>query len=81
MHTIALSSGSDQALLREIALETDGWYEQVDDAEQLQRVFLHLFEKAAKRDTVPLKENTFKIDDSVTEMTVLVFRQADSKPT
>jgi uncharacterized protein (TIGR03503 family) len=81
VHTIALSSGSDQALLREIALETDGWYEQVDDAEQLQRVFLHLFEKAAKRDTVPLKENTFKIDDSVTEMTVLVFRQADSKPT
>jgi uncharacterized protein (TIGR03503 family) len=76
VHTIALSSGSDQALLREIALETDGWYEQVDDAEQLQRVFLHLFEKAAKRDTVPLKENTFKIDD-----TVLVFRQADSKPT
>jgi hypothetical protein len=81
VHTIALSSGSDQALLREIALETDGWYEQVDDAEQLQRVFLHLFEKAARRDTVPLKENTFKIDDSVTEMTVLVFRKADSKPT
>lgn len=81
VHTIALSSGSDQELLREIALETDGWYEQVDDAEQLQRVFLHLFEKAAKRDTVPLKENTFKIDDSVTEMTVLVFRQADAKPT
>ena len=81
VHTIALSSGSDQALLREIALETDGWYEQVDTAEELQRVFIHLFEKAAKRDTVPLKENTFKIDDSVTEMTVLVFRKADSKPT
>jgi uncharacterized protein (TIGR03503 family) len=81
VHTIALSSASDQALLREIALETDGWYEQVDNAEQLQRVFLHLFEKAAKRDAVPLKDNTFKIDDSVTEMTVLVFRQLDAKPT
>ena len=81
VHTIALSSGSDQALLREIALETDVWYEQVDTAEELQRVFIHLFEKAAKPDTVPLKENAFKIDDSVTEMTVLVFRKADSKPT
>jgi hypothetical protein len=81
VHTIALSSGSDQPLLRAIALETDGWYEEVDNAEQLQRVFLHLFEKAAKRDTVPLKENMFKIDDSVTEMTVLVFRQLDAKPT
>lgn len=62
-------------------METDGLYEQVDNAEQLQRAFLHLFEKAAKRDTVPLKENKFKIDDSLTEMTVLVFRQADAKPT
>ena len=81
VHTIALSGESDQALLREIALETDGWYEQVDDAEQLQRVFLHLFEKAAKRDNVPLTDNHFKIDDSISEMTVLVFRQADSKQT
>jgi uncharacterized protein (TIGR03503 family) len=81
VHTIALSGESDQALLREIALETDGWYEQVDDAEQLQRVFLHLFEKAAKRDNVPLTDNHFKIDDSISEMTVLVFRKADSKPT
>jgi hypothetical protein len=81
VHTIALSGESDQALLREIALETDGWYEQVDDAEQLQRVFLHLFEKAAKRDNVPLTDNHFKIDESISEMTVLVFRKADSKPT
>lgn len=81
VHTIALSGESDQALLREIALETDGWYEQVDDAEQLQRVFLHLFEKAAKRDNVPLTDNHFKIDGSISEMTVLVFRKDDSKPT
>lgn len=81
VHTIALSAEADQALLREVALETDGWYEQVDDAEQLQRVFLHLFEKAANRDSVPLTDNHFKIDDSIHEMTVLVFRKAGSKPT
>lgn len=81
VHTIALSKDSDQALLREIVLQTDGWYEQVDDADQLQRVFLHLFEKAAQRDTVPVTENQFKIDDSVTEMTILAFRKANAKPT
>ncbi len=81
VHTIALSDASDQALLREIALETDGWYEQVDNAQQLQRVFLHLFEKAAERDTVPIEDNQFMIDDSVTEMTLLVFRRADAVPT
>jgi len=82
VHTIALSDGADKALLREIALETDGWYEEVGNAEQLQRVFLHLFEKAAQRDTVPIaKGNQFKIDESVTEMTVLLFRKPDAKAT
>ena len=81
VHTIALSDGADHELLKAISLATDGWYEQVNDAEQLQRVFLHLFEKAAKRDMVPLLDNNFKIDDSVSQMTLLVFRQAGSKPT
>jgi len=81
VHTIALSEYADHELLRTISLVTDGWYEQVDNADQLQRVFLHLFEKAAKRDTVPLLDNNFKIDDSVSEMTLLVFRRENSKPT
>lgn len=81
VHTIALSDTADHELLRSISLATDGWYEQVDNAEKLQRVFLHLFEKAAKRDTVPLAENHFKIDDSVNEMTLLVFRREGADET
>lgn len=81
VHTIALSDSADHDLLRSISLATDGWYEQVDNADQLQRVFLHLFEKAATRDTVPLVDNQFKIDKSVKEMTLLVFRRAGAKTT
>ena len=81
VHTIALSDTADHELLRSISLATDGWYEQVDTADALQRVFLHLFEKAAKRDTVPLLENNFKIDDSVSEMTLLVFKREGAKET
>lgn len=81
VHTIALSESADHNLLRAISLGTDGWYEQVDNADQLQRVFLHLFEKAATRDTVPLVDNQFKIDNSVSEMTLLVFRREGSKLT
>ena len=81
VHTVALSDTADHELLRAISLATDGWYEQVDTAEQLQRVFLHLFEKAAKRDSVPLLDNNFKIDDSVSEMTLLVFRREGAKQT
>jgi len=79
VHTVALSDMADHALLRSISLATDGWYEQADTADELQRVFLHLFEKAAKRDTVPLSENNFKIDDSVSEMTLLVFKRDTAK--
>ena len=81
VHTIALSENADHQLLRAMSFATDGWYEQVDNADALQRVFLHLFEKAAQRDTVPLNDNHFKIDQSVSEMTLLVFRQVGTKPT
>lgn len=81
IHTIALSETADHELLRAMSLATDGWYEQVDSADALQRVFLHLFEKTIQRDTVPLDENQFKIDESVTEMTLLVFRQQGSSAT
>jgi len=81
VHTIALSATADHELLRAISIATDGWYEQVDTADQLQRVFLHLFEKAAQRDTVPLTDNNFKIDDSVSEMTLLVFRSEGTRDT
>lgn len=81
VHTIALSDMADHDLLRTISLSTDGWYEQAESADSLQRVFLHVFEKAAKRDTVPLLDNNFKIDDSVSEMTLLVFRREGAKAT
>jgi uncharacterized protein (TIGR03503 family) len=79
VHTIALSKNADHALMRALAETTDGWYEQVDDAEQLQKVFLRIFEKVGRPDTVPLQDNRFTIDNSVTEATVLVFHQPDAQ--
>lgn len=78
VHTIALSATADHKLLEQLSLETNGWYRQVDTADQLERVFLHLFEQATQRDNVPIKDNYFSIDKSIEEMTVLVFREAGS---
>lgn len=80
IHTIALSTKSDRELLNLLAESTEGWAEEVDDAAELQRVFLHMFEQAAKPDTVPLVGNEFKVDNSISEMTLLVFRGADRPP-
>jgi len=77
IHTIALSERADHDLMKELSTATDGWYEQVDSADRLQRVFLRIFEEVGKPDTVPLKDNKFMIDGSIKEATLLVFRKKD----
>ena len=81
VHTIALSARADHDLMQEISGMTGGWYQQVDKAADLQRVFLRMFEKVGQPDTVPLEGNRFVIDGAVDEATVLAFRAADSPAT
>ncbi|MCB1858191.1 MAG: VWA domain-containing protein [Gammaproteobacteria bacterium] len=79
VHTIALSERADHQLMRLLSVETDGWYEQVDSADKLQRVFMRLFEKVGRPDAVPLVDNRFQLDESIDEATLLIFR-ADGAP-
>ncbi|WP_196137705.1 VWA domain-containing protein [Aliikangiella sp. G2MR2-5] len=80
IHTIALSQNADHELLKALSNQTDGWYQAVDSAEELQRVFLKIFEQSTDRDSLPLTDNRFKVDASVEEMTLLIFkRQAKDK--
>ncbi len=81
LHTIALSAEADHDLLKALARGTDGVYERTDDAAQLQRIFLHLFEKSAPRDALPLKDNAFSVDSTVAQLTLLVFRVPGAEPT
>lgn len=81
VYTVALSDGSDQELLGQIAMLTGGWSQTVKDAEQLQRAFAQMFEKAAPRDSVPLKDNRFDIDAGIGEFTALVLLRPGAQPT
>ena len=81
IHTIALSGDADQELLSEMAASTDGWYQKVLYAEQLQKVFLKIFGQATERDSVPLVDNVFIVDDQITEFTLLVFKSANANQT
>jgi len=75
IHSIALSNNVDYELLYALSGATDGWYERVDDASQLPKVFLRIFENAVIPDALPLKDNRFKIDKSISDVTVLLFRK------
>lgn len=81
VYTIALSENADQGLLEKIAFATGGWSESAKTSDQLQRTFLKIFKKAVPRDSVPLQGNTFSIDSSIKEFSLLVFRKADAKET
>ncbi len=80
IHTIALSKNADHEFLKQLSTKTDGGYEQTDNAEQLERIFLRLFEKTVKADTLPLINNKFLVDQSILELTLLVFKAKDSSP-
>lgn len=81
VHAIALSANADHELLEALAARTDGGYVQTDEAERLERLFLRMFEKSTPRDTLPLEDNRFQVDESITELTLLVFRSPDSAAT
>ena len=81
VHTIALSQGADQELLKQLALETGGSFVLAETAEALQKAFFRLFERASQPDTVAIEGNTFKVDKSISELTLLIFRPPGSSPT
>ena len=81
IHTIALSKNADHEFLQQLSTKTDGAYEKTESAEQLERIFLRLFEKTSKPDTVPLVDNKFLVDKSILELTLLVFKPHNARPT
>ncbi|WP_156413886.1 MULTISPECIES: VWA domain-containing protein [unclassified Guyparkeria] len=81
VHTVALSEAADAAILTEIAERTGGLALSARSNADLQRVFLSLFEATAPRTGVPLVENRFRVDDSISELTLVVFREDGAEPT
>lgn len=81
VHTVALSDAADDAILTEIAERTGGLALSARSNADLQRVFLSLFEATAPRTGVPLVENRFRVDESISELTLVVFRNDGAEPT
>ncbi|GGY40722.1 hypothetical protein GCM10011297_12080 [Bacterioplanes sanyensis] len=80
IHTLALSDAADKDMLRQIALETGGLYQEAINADELLVAFLRAFDRAVPTEQVPMVDNTFTIDDSVTEFTALIFKRSSDKP-
>lgn len=78
VQTIALSDDVDAELLEKLAFDTGGWSETVLSAEQLQKIFFKLFKQAVPQDTLPILDNYFTVDNTVKELSVLIFKTQDA---
>lgn len=81
VQTIGLSNEVDKELLERLAIESGGWHETAESAEQLQRLFLKTAQKVAPKDTLPLVDNQFSVDGSIQEFSVLVFKKPGASAT
>lgn len=81
LHTIALSADADAELMATLSQNTDGLHRQVDTADELMPVFLQILDQSVPTAYLPLEGNRFQVDDSVRELTALVFRQPNSPAT
>lgn len=81
IHTIALSDDVDESLLSTLSAYTDGLYKKVQSADELQKLFLQMLEQSVKLDTLPIKDNSFKVDANINDMTLLIFNKDKAHPT
>lgn len=81
VRTVALSDQADQEFLRTLAMQTEGSFVLARNADELLKAFVTTSDKVNLPEQVPLEGDTFAIDESVNEFTVLIFRKAGGKAT
>ena len=81
INTIALSQNADDELLEVVASKSGGWHETATSADQLQRVFLEMFKKSVRHDSLPIKNNRFFVDRSIREFSAILFRSGKAAAT
>ncbi len=73
IHTIAISSQADQALLRQISQQTGGRYQRIDNPSSLSQVLADLSAEISPKNQIRLERESFTVDGTVSELTVLMF--------
>lgn len=80
LHTVSMTGYTDSELLKTLSVKTNASYTEVAVPEDLLSTFNRIFTSANKADELPFEGNTFFIDDSIEEFTLLVFHKLGKKP-
>ncbi len=76
LYTIAFTSLSDTNLLEIIARETGGAFSLLESAENFHNAFISIFESLKIPQMLPIEKNTFNVDISVTDITIIANKEA-----
>lgn len=74
IHTLGLSSNADQALLNRIAQGTGGLSASLSGAAELIPVLINALEIALPNNQLPVRDNSFVIDQSVQQQTIIALK-------
>ncbi len=75
--TIAFTESSDVELLKEIARRTDALFKLARNDSDLHEVFSAIFESAKQPDMLPIEDNSFVIDASIEEVTIVASKERE----
>lgn len=78
--TYANSAHADNTLLSQLAVATNGWFLPYRSTDALWRMTLHSLEAINKRDFLPIEDSLVRMDDSVEEASLLLFRKDPNLP-
>jgi len=72
VHSILIKPKSSDSILKKISLGTDGLSHEINDATEIANVVINIFDKTINKHVLPVKNNFFKIDANIDEVTVLI---------
>jgi hypothetical protein len=78
VYSIAFTEASDQQLMQQIADTTNGRYALAASDDVLHKVFSKIFEQAKKPNMLPLHENRFVVDESISEVTIIANKKSET---
>jgi len=80
LHTISMTGHTDKTLLKTLSDNTNASHTEVAVPDDLLSTFNRVFTSVNKPDELPFSNNTFIVDRSVEEFTLLVFHSPSEKP-
>ncbi|TDO96968.1 VWA domain-containing protein [Marinomonas balearica] len=75
LHTVSMTGYTDEEMLKQLSVKTNASHTEVASPEELLDTFDRIFAQTTPAEEVPFEGNSFFIDPSIDEVTLLVFHE------